>query len=322
MLHSAQWNVVASCRNEWLEKGAPAAQEIAGRIYRSIGFPEPLVYVLPSPLSALLAIPHLIAAHGKGSVFQDLLDPITNRNGLTNQVDDRFRVGGQLSDGLRLPVNGLLNSEVLNWFTDWICGVLRDLGGDKLVSDRMAAGLFDEKAIDRSWWTRISASQAWWWPYPDFMVFALRPVEIHVESVRGLHRDDGPAAAFGDGFKIYAVSGVPVSERIIMRPETITLDEIDHEENGEIRRVLISKMGPGKYLKDSGATLLDMDSLTLVGSAPRALMVDKRGQKWLIGTDGSTARVYSMPVPEHVETCVEAHNAISGFSESKLIAEA
>jgi hypothetical protein len=107
-----------------------------------------------------------------------------------------------------------------------------------------------------------------------------------------------------------------------MHPETITLDEIMGTENAEYRRVLIQKMGPGEYLKRSDAQLVDMDSLTLTGSAPRALMRDKFGQMWLVGTDGSTARVYTMPVAEDARTCREAHDSISGFSETRIIEEA
>lgn len=325
MLHCHQFSVVNGAKTQWLEKGASspgAAQDIARNIYRSIGFPEPLTYVFQSPLAALLAIPHLYAVHGKKPAFVDLLEAMAGRHGGADQVNERLRIGGQMADAFSRPLNAQLCPEFLNSFTDRLCGILRDLGGEPLVSERLAAGFFVEKAIDRSWWEKIRGSQVWWWPFQEFMVFAERPVELHVESSRGLNRQDGPAAVFADGYKIYAVSGIPVSERVIMRPETITIDEIMAENNGEVRRVLVMKMGPGKYLKESGAKLVDMDSLTLVGSAPRALMVDKFGQKWLVGTDGSTARVYSMAVPEHVNTCKQAHDAIAGFPETHIIAEA
>jgi len=65
-----------------------------------------------------------------------------------------------------------------------------------------------------------------------------------------------------------------------------------------------------------------MDSMTLQGSAPRALMRDDLGNMWLVGTDGSTARVYTMAVPSDVSTCKEAHERICGFGENRLIAEA
>ena len=85
----------------------------------------------------------------------------------------------------------------------------------------------------------------------------------------------------------------------------------------------IERMGPAKYMQEAGSKLIDMATLTLVGSAPRALMEDAVGNLWLVGTDGSTKRVYTMSVPREAKTCAEAHRLISGLdNESRLIAEA
>jgi len=56
------------------------------------------------------------------------------------------------------------------------------------------------------------------------------------------------------------------------------------------------------------------------GSMPRALMEDKQGQRWLVGTDGSTKRVYYMRAPREANTCAEAHSALAGFDENQIIA--
>lgn len=321
MLHSHQFSVISGAKAQWLEEGARSAAQIARNIYQSLGFREPLVYVFPSPLSALLAIPHLTEIHGCRNTFVDMADPINNRNGSQDQVASRFRIGGQMAAGVNRPLNEILNPQFFDWFSDFMGCALRELGGEDLLKQRMEIGFFSKLMVDK-WWADISASQIWWWPFQDFMVFAERPKELHVESTRGLHKEDGPAAVFGDGYRIYAASGIAVTERIIMHPETITIDEIMATGNAEYRRILILKMGPGEYLKKSGAVLVDMDSLTLVGSAPRALMKDKFGQKWLVGTDGSTARVYTMPVAPDVDTCREAHDSISGFPETRIISEA
>jgi hypothetical protein len=77
-------------------------------------------------------------------------------------------------------------------------------------------------------------------------------------------------------------------------------------------------MGPEKYFKQSGATLVHSDATTC---APRALLRNKRNEQWLVGTDGGTGRVYFMPVPSNVKTCAEAHTAICGFDETKILGE-
>ena len=60
----------------------------------------------------------------------------------------------------------------------------------------------------------------------------------------------------------------------------------------------------------------------VVATLLMALMRTKDGQKWLVGSDGSTQRVYYMPVPESAKTCREAHEAISGLNEDQLLMEA
>jgi len=86
--------------------------------------------------------------------------------------------------------------------------------------------------------------------------------------------------------------------------------------------VLIERMTPSRYLRESGAKLIDADHEgARKGSAPRALLRDEKGEQWLVGTDGGTRRVYYMPVPDDVKTCREAHCAICGFDESKILAK-
>ena len=149
-----------------------------------------------------------------------------------------------------------------------------------------------------------------------------RPAELHLDENRILHSADGMAVKYRDGFGVYAWHGVRVDAQTIFFPETLTVEQVDAEVDMERRRVKIERMGVSKYLQQSGAKVLDMDALTIHGSAPRALMVDSKGMKWLCGTDGSTKRCYYMSVPNEATTCAQAHNAICGFDEKKLVMEA
>lgn len=65
---------------------------------------------------------------------------------------------------------------------------------------------------------------------------------------------------------------------------------------------------------------IDVDHLGLEGSSIRTL-IQIDDQKWLIGSDGSTGRVYHMPVDNEAMTCREAHESISGISETQLFGE-
>ena len=45
-------------------------------------------------------------------------------------------------------------------------------------------------------------------------------------------------------------------EYVIERPHEITVDVIEKESNAEVRRVMIQRYGPERYLRDSGATIV------------------------------------------------------------------
>lgn len=171
------------------------------------------------------------------------------------------------------------------------------------------------------------ACNAWWSWFGEDTVLCCEPPLVCRRDERGrLHATDGPALMFRDGVEMYVVQGNNVPRHAVMEPSTLTLAEILNERNADLRRVLTELFGYGRYLKESGAVVVDMDVIEIsrhdqsLGSMPRALMRDREGRQWLVGTDGSTRRVYYMPVPHDVATCAEAHNALAGFEENWIIA--
>ena len=164
----------------------------------------------------------------------------------------------------------------------------------------------------------IAKTTGWWTPRRGYVIFQHRPDQIHLVDGQ-LHNDTGPAIHYRDGFEVYGIDGIRVPKRVVMDPKSLTIDEIQKEGNTEIRRIMINRFGPSDYLIGSGAKLVDS---SVVHGLLRAVVQDKRGEKWLVGTDGSTNRVYHMAVPSEVKTCHQAHNAICGFDETKIIMEA
>jgi len=74
-----------------------------------------------------------------------------------------------------------------------------------------------------------------------------------------LHSISGPAVAYPDGWAIYAVHGVRVPERVVMAPESLAVTEIEAEQNAEVRRVMVERFGPERYILESGAKLVHTD---------------------------------------------------------------
>lgn len=175
-------------------------------------------------------------------------------------------------------------------------------------------------------WETLARLTHWRWVAPEFCLISEKPIRL-VTELRGTryvaHSLDGPTHEYADGWKIWHIDGIRVTEKIVMEPETITLDEIKDEQNAELRRVLRQQYGEGRYLRDTGAKLVDMDyEGAKQGAAPRALLQEAGSDdRWLVGTDGSTKRVYYMPVPSTVRTCRQAHELIAGMDESRIVSK-
>ena len=149
----------------------------------------------------------------------------------------------------------------------------------------------------------------------DDVVILDQPAEIHIDTQGNMHNESGPAILWRDGTAEWYIGGHRVSERIVMHPDSITLDEIAEEENAEVRRIMIAQFGLERYIERSGAVVVDEDGYF---GFPRVLIRLHDGSLWLWGTDSGTGRIYGMPVFEGATTCREAHEGICGFPESTI----
>ena len=111
---------------------------------------------------------------------------------------------------------------------------------------------------------------------------------------------------------------VPVSERIAFHPETLTAQEILAEENAEIRRVMIERMGYLRFAEDAGAKVLNKDEDA--GGPRQLLRIKLEGDEPLVGLScfcPSTGRQYFLRVPPNTKTCHQAAAWIAGFDDPK-----
>ena len=109
-------------------------------------------------------------------------------------------------------------------------------------------------------WATLAMSAGWWWPGEGVCVMAERPLAVHTEPLAGshhgeqrLHRADGPAIAFADGFGANVLHGTPVPEWVL---SGLTSDLIRAEPNIEVRRSAIERLGWDAYLRDGGMPLV------------------------------------------------------------------
>ena len=117
--------------------------------------------------------------------------------------------------------------------------------------------------------------------HPEFCIVCDFPEHIKVDERNRPHCVDGPSHLWRGGMEAYYIHGVRVDKRIVMQPETITVDEIEAERNLEVQRVMMDLYGLGKYLADTGARVIDEDIDNL--GQPRTLYIkDRKGKNPLV----------------------------------------
>jgi hypothetical protein len=180
----------------------------------------------------------------------------------------------------------------------------------------------DQDIMERATiYRKLCESANYFWCNSQFVIVCARPTEIYRNDRGELHNESGMAIKYPDGWGLYSINGFTVPEKVVMAPETITIQEIQEEENQEVRRIMIERYGVDKYLGEINAEIVDVDMRGVVGGGARALMREANGNQWLVCTDGSTDRVYYMFVPQEIKTCKEAHQTLCGFPERLIKAE-
>jgi hypothetical protein len=186
-----------------------------------------------------------------------------------------------------------------------VCGL--DLG-DKLEEAAAAFQLVAENA-------------GWWWPGTHVCYVSDRPTRLQVELVDGvnrLHSEDGPSIEWSDGYALWHLHGVAVPCHVVLKPESITIAEINAEKNAEVRRIMIERMGWTRYLSEAGARIIETRRDDIQATT-ESLMETTDGARVLVCACPSTARVYAMRVPREIASCQRAQQWLAGDRPIRII---
>ena len=254
-LTPAQESKLAEYREKWIGVGlstAPAdrneAESGAVDAYRSAGIEPPKVFVwLGSPYAGCIASAMLsqvwsqVGAQVRAQVRAQVGAQVWSQVGA--QVGDQVwsQVGDQVWAQVSRAAYGLHDSEWLSFYDFF----------------REECSVESCKRLDGL--SKIAKSAGWFWPFTNVCILSERPCELHRDPRFRLHCEDGPAIKYPDGWCIYAWHGIRVDSRIIEKPESITVKEIDRQPNAEIRRIMIERYGMSRYLIDGNAKKIHSD---------------------------------------------------------------
>jgi hypothetical protein len=95
----------------------------------------------------------------------------------------------------------------------------------------------------------LAESAGPWLAYAGVAVIAERPLRVATDGQGRLHCSDGAAVEWPDGDKLYALNGIRVPARVVMKPEKLTVAEIVGERNLEVRRLMLEALGVERFFE-------------------------------------------------------------------------
>ena len=164
----------------------------------------------------------------------------------------------------------------------------------------------------------LGESCGWCLPHHHICWLSERHNILRRDEDGALHCDDGPALAYPDGWALWYLHGVSVDEQIVLRPESQTVEQIHGEDNEERRRCRIERFGWSRYLKESGAKVVDQRRNDRDCQQERLYSL-RDGSRRIRLVDPSTGREYFQGVPQEVETCEQAQLWMSHGLDSRVI---
>lgn len=219
-----------------------------------------------------------------------------------------------------LPLSEPARAGALHRFAQWC--VQRGAWWWSFDLSWMATTLIGAQQLGRDIpWTRplfeAYVAGAWflYWT-EDTLYWVSKPV-VHMEPVDGwrrLHCEDGPAVE-SDVENLYFWHGVLVPAFAVTHPHWITVKHVQDEENAEVRRVLIERMGWDRWLSEQGATPVHSDRF---GDLYRTEL--NGGRLGVVVVTNSTPepsghfKKYALLVPPEMESAHQAVASTFGLS--------
>ena len=184
-------------------------------------------------------------------------------------------------------------------------------------------------AAEREVCETLAAEAGWFWLFDDGFAVVTEPHGgLQACPASTADNSDASQVMYPDGFGAWTLQGFRVPQGHVERPHEVPISVIKKTRNAELRRLLRKRYGESRYLEALAARLIAVDTVPVDAAVPggacltRALIEDQEGDRYLVSSDGSTRRVYHMPVPSTCTNCREAYEALSGRSDVRTIVEA
>lgn len=147
------------------------------------------------------------------------------------------------------------------------------------------------------------------------VIFSRKPKEIHMQNGI-LHNENGPSILFADGFSVYSLNGHRVSEQIVMRPETLTVKQIEGESNSDIQSIMLDRFGWERYIDECGAVAIDSRRNDIENTLEILYDTPRFGRRLVCTCPTGRVFVKGIETRDDTTTCEGAQNWLSGYTNA------
>lgn len=281
-----QWALIDAKKAEWIgyqttQQPIEMIQGVVAEVYKGMGHDAPIVHMAPSPLAAIQM----------DATFCRFWDEKNKNKGPLTKTE------------LESSRNQVYWSV---WWSTWAAWY----EGAKILGVS-----FDEEKLQLfSTWCKCVPCCI---PREEWCVVSANPVEVHWQGEE-LHCETGPAVRFMDGFSYWCLENIRVDEKIVMRPHEQTIEEINAEDNADVRSIRIKRFGWTRYIAETDSACVEYRDNDLEGTKEALIRTPKGDQRLVVTCP--TGRVFAMGVPSDVKSCEEAQVWLAGEKPFRVIA--
>jgi hypothetical protein len=144
-----------------------------------------------------------------------------------------------------------------------------------------------------------------YWLGKEVALVVRKPRLLAFDDAGRLHSATGRCVEYRDGWGFFAWRGVPVPERVILDPDSLTREDFLGEDNLESRRVVQERMGAERFVWELAATYIDGGPQGVLYEVKLPDDTDEVA-RYVQVADPSTGREYFLRVPPEISTAEEA----------------
>jgi hypothetical protein len=171
--------------------------------------------------------------------------------------------------------------------------------------------------------TNLAKETGWHLFYKNVAILSEKPTEIHRNEQGRLHKDGAPAIKWADGYELHRLNGINVSKEIAETPlSEISKDMILKQQNADIRRELVRRLGANRAMEVLDAKVIDTFESKIGGRYELVTLDigDGRTRPYLKMLNPSIGETHIEGVRPEIKTVKEAicyRNGLTEFAEPK-----